>query len=93
MKRTEIPRTTRPSDVPKNAWDKMGSLQQYNLANGLLVYDLKTKRCKRSGLSFQTSQSKSKPRSKLKRNDISTLSSQRQGNHTPCLCDYLTTMN
>ena len=67
MKRSEMPRTTRPSDVPKDVWDKMGPLQQYNLANGLLVYDKKTKRCKRSGLSFKSVQSKSKPKSKLKK--------------------------
>jgi|TARA_B100000315_G_C14520329_1_gene561225 hypothetical protein len=51
MKKSDAPRTTRPSNVPKSDWDKMGSLQRYNLSKGLIVYDPQTKRCKRSSLS------------------------------------------
>ena len=76
MKKSDIPRTTRPSNVPKSSWDKMGPLQRYNISNGILVWDNKTKRCKRSSLSHQKDESgqvvysiddqKSKPKLKKK---------------------------
>ena len=50
----EIPRTPRPSNVPKTVWSRMGLLQRYNLSNGLLIWDKKTKKCKRSRLSETT---------------------------------------
>ena len=73
MKKSDIPRTTRPANVPKSAWDKMGSFQRYNLSYGLLEYDPKTKRCKRSSLSSYQNESgrviysfdSDKPKSKL----------------------------
>ena len=48
--RIEVPRLPRPSNVPTTVWSKMGYLQRYNLSKGLLVYDKKTKKCKRSRL-------------------------------------------
>ena len=50
----EIPRTPRPSNVPKTVWSRMGLLQRYNLSNGLLIWDKKTKKCKWSRLSETT---------------------------------------
>ena len=50
----EFPKTPRPNVIPKTIWAKMGDLQRYNLSKGLLVYDNKTKRCKRSRLSETT---------------------------------------
>jgi len=46
----EVINVSRPDTIPTKVWGKMGPLQQYNLSNGLLVYDKKTKRCKRSKL-------------------------------------------
>jgi hypothetical protein len=46
-----VPKVSRPQTIPETVWKKMSPLQQYNLSNGLLDYDEKTKRCKRSKLS------------------------------------------
>lgn len=46
-----VPR--RPSNVPKSAWGKMGSLEKYNLWKGLLAYDSRTKGTKPSGLTLE----------------------------------------
>mgnify|MGYP005650885671 CR=1 FL=1 len=41
----------RPPNVPERDWNKMGLVQKYNLWRGLLVYDRRTRKTKRSGLS------------------------------------------
>ena len=43
-------RLPRPHSVPQTVWSKMNYLQRYNLSNGLLIWDRRTKRCKRSRL-------------------------------------------
>ena len=50
--RENIPAVTRPSNVPTTVWSKMAPLQKYNLSKGLLVYDKRTKKCKKSHLSI-----------------------------------------
>ena len=44
----------RPSNVPQTVWSKMNYLQRYNLSKGLLVWDKRTRRCKRSRLGIST---------------------------------------
>ena len=49
-----VPKVPRPQTISFSVWEKMSPLQQYNLSYGLLVYDKKTKRCKRSKLGGST---------------------------------------
>ena len=47
-------RLPRPSNIPTTVWARMGYLQRYNLSNGLLIWDKRTRRCKRSLLAEST---------------------------------------
>ena len=49
-----LPKLPRPHSVPQTVWSRIDYLQQWYLSNGLLIWDKRTKTCKRSLLAEST---------------------------------------